>query len=426
MLRSLFKIKLQRVFYLITLIIALSCSALKAQSFFEKGFLLTNSGDTIHGYIQANSGKTLSRFCSFKTDKHSEIQMFRPSEILGFRFLNSKYYVSKKITTDSLVRLVFLEYLIKGKANVYYLNDSNGDRYFFQKEGEMLEEISEKAKFIKSTNGTYKAPSKYKGKIKSILIDRPDIYQQVDQTTLTHVSLIELAKTYHEKVCTTEDCIIYKRKKPFQVQYGLAAGYTLSNYNFGSQLITNFGSGAQFGLTINIKDFIPSNERFELNFNFLLEKDFRFTLTNHEKNNNENEYVSYQGEDFILNSTPGTLNIKELDVSLNTLGIKFPLIVNYNIDYNNFTLQAGLGVNNKLLLNQNKDFKYQEFFDQYGRSINTYFFGGIGTLGLKYQTKSSKYYTLNLTAEKLTAPRAVNQILRLTTTQFSISVGHSF
>jgi hypothetical protein len=64
--------------------------------------------------------------------------------LLAFRFLDSKYYVTKEINNKKS----FLEYLIKGKINIYYMRDEKGDHYYLDKENVELTEIPYEEKII--------------------------------------------------------------------------------------------------------------------------------------------------------------------------------------------------------------------------------------------------------------------------------------
>lgn len=66
-----------------------------SQEDFHEGYIINNKLDTIKGFIDQNSDNFYK--CKFKFGNNSDIKTFAPSEIKGFRFLNGKYFISKKI-----------------------------------------------------------------------------------------------------------------------------------------------------------------------------------------------------------------------------------------------------------------------------------------------------------------------------------------
>ena len=89
--------------YLITIgiIIFLSIIRLNAQSDFRNGYIIENDNDTIIGLIDYKGSKANAKKCIFIKDINSENQIFTPEEIKGYRFTNSKYYISKFVNTEN-------------------------------------------------------------------------------------------------------------------------------------------------------------------------------------------------------------------------------------------------------------------------------------------------------------------------------------
>ena len=114
----------------------LSIGFLNAQNDFRPGYIIINTGDTLYGEIDYRGDLLMSSICKFKSID-TAINKYSPNDIIAFRFIDSKLYISKKVKS----RRIFLEYLIKGNISIYYMRDKNGDHYFMDKEGENLTEI---------------------------------------------------------------------------------------------------------------------------------------------------------------------------------------------------------------------------------------------------------------------------------------------
>jgi len=101
---------------------------LNAQPDFRTGYIIFENGDTVHGKIDYQDDRLMSTVCSFKQMSSESIIDYSPYDIKEFRFENSKCYVSR---TQESGEKVFLEYLIKGKLNVYYYRDEEMNDYYF-------------------------------------------------------------------------------------------------------------------------------------------------------------------------------------------------------------------------------------------------------------------------------------------------------
>jgi hypothetical protein len=145
---------------------------------FKEGYIISLNGDTTKGFLLVQISRNASEQCVFKPSANSANTIYKPGEIAGYRYLNGKYYISKEINIDSTTKkVVFLEFLIKGIASIYYYMD-NEEHYYIEKFPNGLVELTEKERtfFDEGTSGrdgahTYTMPSKYKGKLMFTLQD---------------------------------------------------------------------------------------------------------------------------------------------------------------------------------------------------------------------------------------------------------------
>ncbi len=88
----------------------------------------------------------------------------------AYRIENGNYYISKDVTIDSLKQKVFLEYLVKGIVDLYYLKDSQKEIYFLEKDNQMIP-LSNDASIvtISSNDGSEKNYEKKSNQYKSVL-----------------------------------------------------------------------------------------------------------------------------------------------------------------------------------------------------------------------------------------------------------------
>lgn len=202
------KLKLRRI---ILLGLILSTGILNAQTDFRPGYIVYASGDTLFGQIDYRGDLLMSSLCKFKYADNT-IREFSPTDILAYKFIDSKYYVSKEINGT----ILFLEYLIKGKVNFYYKRDYKGHHYFLDKEDVKLTEIpyEEGIKFVDNKQFFYET-TRHIGLLNYYLQDAPEFQKRIQTIKKPgHKSLINLAEDYHNAVCEGEKCVIYEKRLP--------------------------------------------------------------------------------------------------------------------------------------------------------------------------------------------------------------------
>lgn len=231
--------KLRR-FILLGLLI--SIGILNAQTDFKPGYVIKATGDTVFGQIDYRGDLIMNGLCKFKNDNNT-IKEYSPDDIVAFRFLDSKYYVTKKINNKKS----FMEYLIKGKINIYYMRDENGGHYYLDKEDTQLTEIpyEEGIKYVDDKQIFYES-KKHIGILNYYMQDAPEIQSKIQSVKKPeHQTLIKLAEDYHNVVCDGEKCIIYEKEVPL-LKISITPFIGLAKYNGYDKLATEFGGYLYF------------------------------------------------------------------------------------------------------------------------------------------------------------------------------------
>lgn len=196
--------------YLLLLLFIIS-ELVSAQTDFRKAYIINKEGDTLHGEIDYRGDLKMGTLCKFKSTDNI-ITEYSPNKILSYRFYDSKFFVSKNINGKS----VFLEYLIKGKVNIYYMRDEVGNHYFLDNDNGKLTEIPyyEEYRTINGIEYIYKS-TKHIELLSHHMKDASDIQSQINNVKKpNHFNLIKLAKNYHNAVCEDEKCIIFEKQEP--------------------------------------------------------------------------------------------------------------------------------------------------------------------------------------------------------------------
>lgn len=218
---------------------------IQGQSDFRSGYIVKSLGDTLLGQLDYRSDLRMGQICTFRKDEHDTTVEFLPGSIVGFRFTDSRYFVSNQIDG----KLVFLEFLVKGRVNLYYYRDVKGDRYFLEKEGAPLTELPYE-EGVKEVDGKkyFVESHKHIGFLKYYLRDAAALDPKLNSLGRPdHDNLMEIAEEYHNAVCDGEKCIIYKKKlPPFKMNLELVGG-TFFSKQLDESLVLNPIQGGIIG-----------------------------------------------------------------------------------------------------------------------------------------------------------------------------------
>ena len=206
--------------------------ALNAQADYLPGFVQTTKRDTMVGFIDNRDFKANSISCKFRRTPADKVQTYKPTEIYGYRITDNKYYVSRKIIEDGVLRTLFLEYLVEGTVDLYYYRDTEGDHYLIGREGMPIKEISIQREVIRRDSMLVENSFLIKRELLiSYLKDCIPLYGEIYQLkTPGRKVLINLIEKYHEFQCPDKMCLIYQKKLPkFRVDLQPVFGFVNVN-----------------------------------------------------------------------------------------------------------------------------------------------------------------------------------------------------
>ena len=141
----------------ITLEIILSItSPLIAQHDFRPGSITTNNNETIEGYIDYAPVQSNALTCNFRLDSSSAVKLYLPRDLKEYSFKEGKRYITKTVEIDDVSRLYFLDCLVKGDVNLYYMKNLGLDYYFIEQSANLYELSNNRVSY--TDNGkTYEA-----------------------------------------------------------------------------------------------------------------------------------------------------------------------------------------------------------------------------------------------------------------------------
>jgi len=242
------------------------CAYIEAQSNFQPGFYITNQIDTVYGLIDDRGEIKNSKQCIYKTGEISEPVKFLPGEIYGFKIDDSKFYIARELSIAGHDSVVFLEYLVDGIKDLYFYPG----KYFIEdEEGKLHELILEKKLVYKRGSDFIQTKKIYAGQLRYTFADCPQLFNDIDASSLTHKSLINLTVDYHNKVCDGEKCLVYHKPVPIlSLKLGFSSGVNSTRVNLrqpGSYKEVDFNGSTDFQFGALVYMFLPRiTERFSI------------------------------------------------------------------------------------------------------------------------------------------------------------------
>jgi hypothetical protein len=215
----------------ILLIINLSFSVCIGQRDFRHGYIITNNHDTLYGYINLKANYQNSRQCEFQRDIGAEAKTFFPNDIFGYKIENNKYYISKEVNLNGNNEKVFLEFLLDGIVDLFYLKELHGEYYFIEKLG-ILYQLSNETRQVVENNIVHEINSyQYIRILKLLFQDSPTTLKKVETTPFSYKPLIGISKSYHNDICKDQACVDYTKSTNSNIWLETNLGL---NFSWGS------------------------------------------------------------------------------------------------------------------------------------------------------------------------------------------------
>ncbi|MDN3641854.1 outer membrane beta-barrel protein [Lutimonas halocynthiae] len=204
-----------------------------SQNDFRKGYIITNEKDTINGLVDYREGNTKYKTCYFKLDENEDLTNYDSNQILGYRYIDDKVFVSKEVTKENNAKgNGFFEILTRGNVLLYRYFGT----FYIQKEDEKLHELTnEPVKYYIDGKEYIKNSNRHIAVLSYLLSDCPSIKDKISKVKYSERQLTELIEAYNK--CSGQASISFKEGKPwFKTHFGLSIGYNFSKLNFSSDL----------------------------------------------------------------------------------------------------------------------------------------------------------------------------------------------
>jgi hypothetical protein len=185
----------------------------QAQHDFRRGYVVTNSNDTLWGQIDYAPIQLNSVMCNFRPDSTSPVKIYSASGLKGYSLVPGRRCLSKNIRIGNSSALHFVECVIMGHVNLYYLKKPRHEYYFLEQNNKMYELKNERITDVEGGVTYSKESEEYKLLLLDLLKDAPEISSQLERTNYSRKSLTELIVKYHELINKPSEYTIYKTDK---------------------------------------------------------------------------------------------------------------------------------------------------------------------------------------------------------------------
>jgi len=197
------------------------CLNLNGQSDFRPGFIMPKANDSIGGLIDYRNDRKNSEHCVYRDNSKSSVT-YNPFEIYGYRFTEGKFYISKYIRKNGRIIPSFVEYLVKGKKNLYYKRDEAGSHFLIDYSNDTVIEIVYKVDHIYRDGVEFIGDTKtHQAYLKAYFQDCPALSKEIETIKVPNISnLVSLTKEYHHLTYGDTGCVVFY-KKPYKFRVDL-------------------------------------------------------------------------------------------------------------------------------------------------------------------------------------------------------------
>lgn len=401
-----------------------------AQDKWEPGFIISIKGDTLHGFLENNDIRANIQFCNFRKSLEESPRQYGPQDVRGYRFSEGKFFITIHVGSDEFEGPVFMEYLIKGQANIYrYLNDR-----FFIETVDGMQELKNTEKDVEHKGDKYVQLKKEYVLILNYFMRDANMRDQIQSVRYNSKSLVNLAKRYHENVCNDEECIVYEKSfSRLKFRYRATGGLSFGKFNFGRISETNFSSGGYAGFGMELRNISPWVEKFSVSLDLVFSRQTSYNIQ--AISDQTGVPVTYEGEYFVLakdrsvtflgNNDPSASVFDEFDLEINPVSLSVPVVLNFYFSKGTVAPYVGLGGVAEFLLGRNEEFVYHHYQDGLGKSIPSTRFGVVGRLGATYRLPNGKEILFESNFQQARSLDA-NRSFRLQQLLITVGAGFSF
>lgn len=218
-----------------------------AQQTIKAGYLVSNNGDTIKGFIPVRNWDYTPSSIELRKEKNKAGKLFSYKEIKEFRtdkewFIVAAFDVELSPRTDNNINYDsnyilktdtgFLQVLVKGSKSLFYYRKKNSEANLYIEENNQPKLLKYK-RYIKNTdfNIVTGELKDYKKQLVQYLTPCADLITQIEQINYSELSLFAIFQKYY-KNCADKNPLFVRQADKLKFEFGINAGVQFTKLNF--------------------------------------------------------------------------------------------------------------------------------------------------------------------------------------------------
>ena len=391
--------------YLLISILTVLCfqSSLSAQKNYKKGYIITNSKDTIRGLIQFTSKSDYDKKCEIIRNGKTNSEFLTPNDIKNVK-TNDSYFASKEVLLNNVRKKIFLEVLSEGIVNTYCLNNK---KFFIEKGDSIYHLCTEEKEIIDKYGDKYSLVSnKYLGVLAFLFKEDPDINQKLGNTNLTSKLLVKITHEYCEKVCNNCKFINYRenQKHTIILEPHMAFNFSLLTFRGSNDVSTTLSP--VIGVDIHFPSIRNAKWDYMLGINY-----------SYNRFNGDYTHSIYRA-------------VETYGVKLDYTFVSIPLLFEYSFNDKKIHPTLDFGYNNVFILSQNNSLTKLlngSSIVEINSKMRLYQYGLIAGGGIKYKVSNNSSLNLKCVIEFRVSSINTHYFLdKQQTSSIQIKLGYSF
>jgi len=326
-----------------------------AQTNYKPGYVVTLTGDTLHGFIDYKEWENSPAKINFKANLQSnEAKNFSPGNSAAFGINGFEYYEQYKLSvslsrvdpermstgvdTSTTTATVFLKVVVKGKnVNLYEYNDDIKLRFYIKDRSSGKPDELILRTYLDPDNSTrIVTQTRYKNQLQQLAskyqVSNEKLTKIIEGSNYTEKDIIDIVSKINEAENRLNNI-----RKIAPVRFFLGAGINRSSlkYSGNTYLALNANSKAGYGpkLAIGIDAFSNPNVG-----RLILRAELSLATTGLQVNSNTSPYASQSFSQFVIALTPQLIynfyNTESLKIYTGAgFAINLPKYTNDHYDY---------------------------------------------------------------------------------------------
>jgi len=204
-----------------------------AQQAYHPGYLITNSGDTLRGYLNYSTARWGKSPLRFREDPEGPEELYTPDDLSGYGFPGDMTFGSGTLPDRGDEKFFYLQ-LIEGPVRLLYLHkDPLNKEWYLLSEEKGSFNLSEGQVGDTRTVDDIRKNQQFRGYIRAVVGSCADTWPLIEKASLSAEDLVGIMQVYYD--CTGETYTnLYVSKSTFSYQLSVHGGVSYNQLSFAT------------------------------------------------------------------------------------------------------------------------------------------------------------------------------------------------